>query len=75
MQNKNEYSGGKQPQEIGGDEGAAQQLKQMLARGLPPLYSMASRILADAEDAGQDALLAAYTHLDQCEDRHRPPLG
>jgi RNA polymerase sigma-70 factor (ECF subfamily) len=54
--------------EIPSEHGAAQQLEQILARGLPPLYSRAYRILrnaADAEDAVQDALLAAYTHLNQ----------
>jgi RNA polymerase sigma-70 factor, ECF subfamily len=46
----------------------AQQLEEILASGLPPLYRRAYRILgnaADAEDAVQDALLAAYTHLNQ----------
>src|SRR5580693_8572938 len=55
-------------EEIPSEHGAAQQLEQILARGLPPLYSRAYRILrnpADAEDAVQDALLAAYTHLNQ----------
>jgi len=43
---------------VGGEEGAAQQLNQILASGLPPLYRKAYRILgntADAEDAVQDA--------------------
>ena len=43
-------------------------MEQILASGLPSLYRRAYRILgnaADAEDAVQDALLAAYTHLHQ----------
>jgi hypothetical protein len=43
-------------EEIGGEEGAAQQLEQILASGPPPLYRRAYRILgntADAEDAVQ----------------------
>jgi RNA polymerase sigma-70 factor, ECF subfamily len=57
-----------EPDEIPSEEGAAQQLEQILACGLPSLYRRAYRILgnaADAEDAVQDALLAAYTHLHQ----------
>jgi RNA polymerase sigma-70 factor (ECF subfamily) len=49
-------------------EGATQALEQILTGGLPVLYRQAYRLLgnwADAEDAVQDALLAAYTHLDQ----------
>ena len=41
---------------------------QVLSGGLPSLYRAAYRLLgntADAEDAVQDALLAAYTHLNQ----------
>ena len=68
MQRRNTYGGTNESEEIGGEEGAAQQLEQILASGLPPLYRRAYRILgntADAEDAVQDALLAAYAHLNQ----------
>ncbi len=43
-------------------------LEKILSSGLPTLYRRAYRLLgnvADAEDAVQEALLAAYTHLDQ----------
>jgi RNA polymerase sigma-70 factor (ECF subfamily) len=49
-------------------ETAAQELQNTLSRRLPSFYRNAYRFLgnaADAEDAVQDALLAAYTHLDQ----------
>jgi RNA polymerase sigma-70 factor, ECF subfamily len=68
MQNTNAEVGADERDEIPTEEGAAQQLKQILASGLPSLYRRANRILgnaADAEDAVQDALLAAYTHLHQ----------
>jgi RNA polymerase sigma-70 factor (ECF subfamily) len=69
MQSGDEYAVTDGSEKIGGEEGAAaKQLKQLLAGGVPPLYRVAYRILgnrADAEDAVQDALLAAYTHLDQ----------
>ena len=68
MQNRNTYGGIDEREEIGGEGGMAQQLEEILASGLPPLYRRAYRILgnaADAEDAVQDALLAAYTHLNQ----------
>ena len=68
MQKPNAYGRNGEPDEIPSEEGAAQQLEQILASGLPSLYRRAYRILgnaADAEDALQDALLAAYTHLHQ----------
>ena len=68
MQNRNTYGGMDERERIGSEEGAAQQLEQILASGLHPLYRSAYRILgntADAEDAVQDALLAAHTHLNQ----------
>ena len=68
MQNTNAKVGAVERDEISSEEGAAQQLDQILASGLLPLYRRAYRILnnaADAEDAVQDALLAAYTHLHQ----------
>src|SRR5882724_873500 len=68
MQNTNAYVASEEREETANEGKAAQQLNQILASGLPPLYRRAYRILgnpADAEDAVQDALLAAYTHLDQ----------
>ena len=47
---------------------ATETFGNILSGGLPSLYRSAYRLLrnsADAEDAVQDALLAAYTHLDQ----------
>src|SRR5258706_12520815 len=68
MQNTNAHVTSEEREEIPNEGKAAQQLEQILASGLPPLYRRAYRILgnaADAEDAVQDALLAAYTHLHQ----------
>jgi len=68
MQNTDAYVASEEREEILNEGKAAQQLEHILASGLPPLYRRAYRILgnaADAEDAVQDALLAAYTHLHQ----------
>jgi RNA polymerase sigma-70 factor (ECF subfamily) len=68
MQNTNAYVATEDREETPNEGKATQQLEQILASGLPSLYRRAYRILgnaADAEDAVQDALLAAYTHLDQ----------
>jgi RNA polymerase sigma-70 factor (ECF subfamily) len=67
MQNTNAHAT-EEREESSNEGNAAQQLEQILVSGRPSLYRRAYRILgnaADAEDAVQDALLAAYTHLDQ----------
>lgn len=54
--------------EIASRQVASQAFGHILSSDLKPLYRGAYRLLgnaADAEDAVQDALLAAYTHLDQ----------
>lgn len=54
--------------EISSRQVTIQAFGHILSSGLRPLYRGAYRVLgnaADAEDAVQDALLAAYTHLDQ----------
>jgi RNA polymerase sigma-70 factor (ECF subfamily) len=68
MQNTNADGGNDDRNETLNNVGAIQQLEQILSGGLHPLYRRAYRLLgnaADAEDAVQDALLAAYTHLNQ----------
>jgi RNA polymerase sigma-70 factor (ECF subfamily) len=68
VENVNAYLGIHEGREMLSEGGAAQVFEQILSTGLPSLYRTAHRLLgnsADAEDAVQDALLAAYTHLDQ----------
>ena len=68
MQNTNAYVATEGREETPNEGKAAQQLEQIMASGLAPLYRRAYRILgnaSDAEGAVQDALLAAYTHLYQ----------
>ncbi len=68
MQSTNADVGNDDRDETLKKEGATQQLEQILSSGLHPLYRRAYRLLgnaADAEDAVQDGLLAAYTHLNQ----------
>src|SRR5580693_9951570 len=54
--------------DIPGTEGMTEAFGHMFSRRLASFYRKAYRMLgnrADAEDAVQDALLAAYAHLDQ----------
>jgi RNA polymerase sigma-70 factor (ECF subfamily) len=68
MHNPNSYVETDERLETPSKDGATQAWEQVLASRLPLFYRQAYRLLgnaADAEDAVQDALLAAYTHLDQ----------
>jgi hypothetical protein len=61
MQKANAYGRNDEPDEIPSDKGAAQQLEQILASGLPSLYRRAYHILdppAPVPRAGTDLYLA-----------------
>jgi RNA polymerase sigma-70 factor, ECF subfamily len=68
MQETKVSNGADQHLQVPCRERAPQAFEQVLAARLPVLHRQAYRLLgnwADAEDAVQEALLAAYTHLDQ----------
>jgi RNA polymerase sigma-70 factor (ECF subfamily) len=68
MPNINAYVGADGPPEIPGREGITEAFGRILSRRLASFYRKAYWMLGnaeDAEDAVQDALLAAYAHLDQ----------
>jgi RNA polymerase sigma-70 factor (ECF subfamily) len=68
---QNPSGGAFEPREII-DQDVTQTLQDVLPNCLSSLYRRAFRLLrnaADAEDAVQDALLAAYTHMDQFRGR------
>jgi RNA polymerase sigma-70 factor, ECF subfamily len=70
MHNGNVYSETSENLEV--LKGPAQELRSIVSTRLPALYRRAYRLLgnaADAEDAVQDALLAAYKHLGQFQGR------
>ena len=74
MQTANAYGRNDEPDEVPTEEGLTQAFEQILSSALPSFYKQAYRLLgngADAEDAVQDALLAAYTHLDQFKGQAR----
>jgi len=69
---QNSFGGTFKRSEIFIDQNATQTLQHVLPNCLPSLYRRAFRLLsnaADAEDAVQDALLAACTHMDQFRGR------
>lgn len=74
MQSANAVVGAGESGEILTRQVASETFGHVLSSGLPSLYRGAYRLLgngADAEDALQDALLAAYTHLDQFRGRSK----
>ncbi len=74
MQTQGRYVNGDERVETPGLQEVTHAFGHILSSQLPMLYHGAYRLLgneADAEDALQDALLAAYTHLDQFKGQSR----
>jgi RNA polymerase sigma-70 factor (ECF subfamily) len=68
MQKRESNIGTEQRLDVRTLENETREMQDVLLRRLPSFYRRAYRYLgnsADAEDAVQDALLSAYTHLDQ----------
>ena len=64
--------------DVADGQSAARELQKLLSLSSPSFYRCAMRLLgnrADAEDAVQEALLAAYKHLHQFRGQCRCPLG
>jgi RNA polymerase sigma-70 factor (ECF subfamily) len=60
--------------DVADDQSAARELQRVLSLSSPSFYRCALRLLgnsADAEDAVQEALLAAYRHIDQFRGQSR----
>jgi RNA polymerase sigma-70 factor, ECF subfamily len=72
MHNANVYSETSGNLEVLNGQGPVQEFRSIVSTRLPAFYRSAYRLLGnapDAEDAVQDALLAAYKHLDQFQGR------
>src|SRR6202050_4384803 len=68
MLNATEATKSEKCMKVSGHQSAVLELKEVLSLRLPSFYRCALRLLgnpADAEDAVQEALLAAYRHIDQ----------
>jgi RNA polymerase sigma-70 factor, ECF subfamily len=68
MLNATETTKSEKCMKVSGHQSAVLELKEVLSLRLPSFYRCALRLLgnpADAEDAVQEALLAAYRHIDQ----------
>jgi DNA-directed RNA polymerase specialized sigma24 family protein len=64
--------------EVVDHQSAARKLQDVMSLRLPSFYRCAFRLLkneADAEDAVQEALLAAYKHINQFRGSRRSLLG